>query len=1237
MCRDLVRMWLAAVLASLLVTSFAHAAAPTGAWWNTNFPYRYKISIAAGASALATGYSVALDEFNHASEVAGTHSLANGNDVRVVYWNGSAWIELNRVLDSQSSWNTAGPQIWFKTQAAITLGATDDNYYIYYGDLAAGTPPADENQVFALFDGFTGSSVSSVWTNSGATVSAGVLTVPVGGSIRSVSSFGQNTMWEASLRLPSTLPGGGSKFFYYWMANSGGNDIGFFADTANHYARAQAASTTQSAITTGDTTSFRRFGFARDGMTAVRYFIDGTEVVTPITTNVPSGSLQIYAFNDANGNRTQQYDWVRLRAYRNPEPDPGLSTIEQLAMPTPVAEWRLDETSWTSAAGQVLDSGSNALHGQAYGATTANTNPTAARTGDPGTCRYGSLDGVDDYVQIPNNAALNMTSQVSVSAWVYPRGYGVELKSIVSKDDNYEFHVNSSGKVYWWWGGGTKELTSSAAVPLNTWSHIVISYQSGAQRLYVNGVLQASGSVTGALTTNSLPLQIGQDQSYAGRYWNGAIDEVRVYSAALNASQVQTLYQATHPCSTNAGRFVITHDGTGVNCAPETIAVSVRDINNNPLTTYSQQMTLNTQSGRGTWSLISGTGSLTDATANDGVATYQWTSGQSTATFALSYPEGSQVLDIDAYQTSDTTIRDDDSEGTMTFAQSQFVITSSALSDNQAAPFPTFGSPQTAGTAFPIHIAKYGATQNNANCHIVTDYQGTKSLAIWSAYVNPSSGSLPLIITAGATTANVSTTEGANTFNVGFVNGRAQISGLYRDAGRISLSIKDVYEAALSPVVDTRGSSGPFVVQPAYFSVAVTGNPGAVDANGAIFTTAGDPFAVTVTARDSNGNATPNYGRESIAESVVLVPTVAQPVGASNGTVSGTFSAFNNGVATSTDTAWSEAGIVRFTGRIRDGDYLGSGDIPGIASGNIGRFKPADFMVSMQTGTLGAACGAFSYLGQPLKYSTNLVLMVTARNRQGATTTNYRQSFFKLDNASVTSRAYSLLNDIAVTHAQPPATEWSMSSLDNGTATLTFTTGATSDAGLVIAKTSAQAPFDAQIQLKFSLADSDTVAAQTTPVVIGAGTGIPFINPEQRYGRLAFRSAIGSERVNLPMPLHVEYYADNATGFRTSTTGTCATPTTLAFSDYAGHLQAGEVDIVSLSSPPLLGDFNLILQAPGEGNDGKVKVEADVPAWLQIWNPSAGSLVKPWGIATFGLFQGSSRRVYQREVYSGAP
>lgn len=926
----------------------------------------------------------------------------------------------------------------------------------------------------------------------------------------------------------------------------------------------------------------------------------------------------------------------------------GLSTLQAATL---VAEWRFDENSWVDSPGQARNSASATLmHGwPKNGASTLTANPNPARTGDPGTCRYGSFDGADDFVEIAHASSLNLTSRVAISAWVYPRSYGTSLRTIVSKENNYGLHLNASGQVVATWNSG-RQTVSTATVPLNQWTHIIAFYQSGAQSIYIDGVAVTTSALTGALTGNTLPLQIGQNHSGTDRFWDGLIDDVRVYSTILTAAEAQAAYQASHSCATSAGYFVISHDGAGVNCAVERVRVSVFDMNGSPIDGYSQTVTLTTQSARGTWTRLADGAS--DSTPNDGVAAFQWPAGSATAEFSLSYPEGPQTIDIDAFQSGNTALRDDDTEGAMTFAASQLVVTSSALATNQSAPLPSFAASQEAGTAFDIHIAKFGEMPNSAGCGIVTDYTGTKSLSIWSSYLDPSMGSRALSVTSSAGTVNVSTNEGTTRLNVVFANGQAQIRGQYRDVGRISFSLRDNTEATATPSVLTRGGSGSFVVKPAYFSVTASGNTAPSTATGTVYRAAGDPFTVTVTARESGGLATPNFGKESAPHGVVLVPTVAAPSGGVDGEITGTFGAFNNGSATSTNTAWSEVGIVRFTGRIKDGDYLGAGDIQGVASGNIGRFKPADFRVEMVAGQVRPGCNTFSYLGQPLKYADNLVLRVTARNRSGVTTQNYRTDFFKLSNGSLRSptgttttpldlvNAYSLLDNTRVTQQSSPAPAWLPE--DNGVATLTFATGTGTQDGLVIEKRVPRATFDALLQLRFRLYDTDnvTTASDQMPVVIGADTGIPFTDTtlrQQRYGRLTFRNAVGSERINLPLPLRVEYYLDDASGFVPDTDVTCPIDPALTFTEYPGRLQASETGIFSMRAAPVQGNFDLVLRAPGAGNDGRIRVDANVPLWLQSWNATDGTYSNPWGMATFGLFQGNGRRVYQREVYSGAP
>jgi hypothetical protein len=77
-------------------------------------------------------------------------SLANGNDARIVYWNGSTWTELARILfddgpagQASSTWNAATTTLFFKTVAGIAASGSDAGYYLYYGNPIAGSPPTN--------------------------------------------------------------------------------------------------------------------------------------------------------------------------------------------------------------------------------------------------------------------------------------------------------------------------------------------------------------------------------------------------------------------------------------------------------------------------------------------------------------------------------------------------------------------------------------------------------------------------------------------------------------------------------------------------------------------------------------------------------------------------------------------------------------------------------------------------------------------------------------------------------------------------------------------------------------------------------------------------------------------------------------------------------------------------------------------------------------------------------------
>jgi hypothetical protein len=88
-------------------------------------------------------------------------------------------------------------------------------------------------------------------------------------------------------------------------------------------------------------------------------------------------------------------------------------------------------------------------------------------------------------------------------------------------------------------GGGFQWVSGSNASPVNAWTHVALTYDGSSLRLYVNGTQVASTAAAGTIQSSTNPLWIGGNNPY-GEYFQGLIDEARVYNRALSATEVQT-------------------------------------------------------------------------------------------------------------------------------------------------------------------------------------------------------------------------------------------------------------------------------------------------------------------------------------------------------------------------------------------------------------------------------------------------------------------------------------------------------------------------------------------------------------------------------------------------------------------------------------------------------------------------------------------------------------------------
>jgi hypothetical protein len=198
---------------------------------------------------------------------------------------------------------------------------------------------------------------------------------------------------------------------------------------------------------------------------------------------------------------------------------------------SPVAWWKLDETSGTSA---------------------ANT----ARTANPGnlvntptwaTGKYNNaltLNGSSQYGSVTDDTVLN-AGQMTWMAWVNPTNHGAGRafynRRTAGNVGGVTGQFDASGHLdcYAYISGSWRQALSSGVVGTGTWSHVACSYDGNNLRAYINGSNVTTTPIAGTINTPTSPsVEIGRDIVTTSYLFNGKIDDVRVYNYARTQAQL---------------------------------------------------------------------------------------------------------------------------------------------------------------------------------------------------------------------------------------------------------------------------------------------------------------------------------------------------------------------------------------------------------------------------------------------------------------------------------------------------------------------------------------------------------------------------------------------------------------------------------------------------------------------------------------------------------------------------
>ena len=158
-----------------------------------------------------------------------------------------------------------------------------------------------------------------------------------------------------------------------------------------------------------------------------------------------------------------------------------------------------------------------------------------------------TFDGTDDYITVPDSAAMRFNNNVTLSAWIYPTTTD-SYRNILNKrgtGQQYNFFLENNNKLDF--DSGVHRYSTGTISP-NIWTNVVASVSAGSLDFYINGELDSSGQSSNPTEDTNI--------TYIGRKYDGANDfagemgPIMIYHRGLSASEVAQNY------NTLKGRFI---------------------------------------------------------------------------------------------------------------------------------------------------------------------------------------------------------------------------------------------------------------------------------------------------------------------------------------------------------------------------------------------------------------------------------------------------------------------------------------------------------------------------------------------------------------------------------------------------------------------------------------------------------------------------------------------------------
>lgn len=164
----------------------------------------------------------------------------------------------------------------------------------------------------------------------------------------------------------------------------------------------------------------------------------------------------------------------------------------------------------------------------------------------------------NQYVDCGADLLFNITETITVTAWIKVNVFDKDSQAIVSKGGFWGLNRDgtNNGLDFSCLGLSPSNISGSKNVNDGQWHHVAGVYDRSELSLYVDGIVDASAAASGTISTTTGSLTVGVNLRLYPSYWNGLIDDVRIYDHALSPAQIAGLIGKMGTVYTYQGRLL---------------------------------------------------------------------------------------------------------------------------------------------------------------------------------------------------------------------------------------------------------------------------------------------------------------------------------------------------------------------------------------------------------------------------------------------------------------------------------------------------------------------------------------------------------------------------------------------------------------------------------------------------------------------------------------------------------